>query len=53
MHPIISTIGTFDHNVSRWFVPKLAPLTMNSFTVKDPFTLAEEIIQIKDISKLI
>ena len=40
MRPIISTIGTFNYNVSRWLVPKLAPLTTNSFTVKNSLTFA-------------
>jgi hypothetical protein len=43
MRPILSTIGTYNYNLSKYLVTLLTPLTGNSFTVKDSFRFVEEI----------
>ena len=40
--PILSDIGTITYKLAKFFVPLLAPLTSNEYTVKDSFSFAEE-----------
>ena len=43
LRPILSTSGTYNYNMFGLLVQLLAPLTSNSFVVKDSFTFVEEI----------
>ena len=40
--PILSDIGTPTYKLAKFFVPLLAPLTSNEYTIKDSF--AEELL---------
>ncbi len=35
MRPILSAINTFNYNLAKFFVPILADLTTNQFTIKN------------------
>ena len=41
---ILSATGTPTHKLSKFFVPLLTPLTLNEYTIKDPFSFAEEFL---------
>ena len=43
--PILSAIGTSTFNIAKFFVPILKDYTMNSYSLKDSFAFAEEIVQ--------
>ena len=43
MRPILSMSGSFNHSLSRYMVPVLAPLSRNEFTVHDSFEFVKEI----------
>ena len=42
--PILSDIGTPTYKLAKFFVPLLAPLTSNEYTIKDSFSFAEELL---------
>ena len=42
--PILSDIGTPTYKLGKFFVPLLAPLTSNEYTIKDSFSFAEELL---------
>ena len=42
--PILSDIGTPTYKIAKFFVPLLAPLTSNEYTIKDSFSFAEELL---------
>ena len=43
--PILSAIGTPTYKIVKFLVPILSCLTINDFTVKDPFSVAKEIVE--------
>ena len=42
--PILSDIGTPKYKLAKFFVPLLAPLTSNEYTIKNSFSFAEELL---------
>ena len=42
--PILSDIGTPTYKIAKFFVPLLAPLTSNEYTIKDSFSFPEELL---------
>ena len=42
--PILSNIGTPKYKLAKFFVPLLAHLTSNEYTIKDSFSFAEELL---------
>ena len=42
--PILSDISTPTYKLAKFFVPLLAPLTSNEYTIKDSFSFAEELL---------
>ena len=42
--PILSDIGSPTYKLAKFFVPLLAPLTSNEYTIKDSFSFAEELL---------
>ena len=42
--PILSDIGTPTYKLAKFFVPLLAPLTSNEYTITDSFSFAEELL---------
>ena len=47
IRPILSAIGTFNYNLAKFFVPILAPLTSNKFTIKNSIDFTKEILNTK------
>ena len=45
LRPILSAIGTFNYNLSKFLVPLIAPITTNEFTVSSSFNFAKEICE--------
>ena len=43
VRPILSSIGTYNYDLAKFFVPLLEPLTKNEFTIKDSFSFAAEV----------
>ena len=43
LRPILSAIGTCSYNLAKFFVPILKEFTINEYTVKDSFSLSNEI----------
>ena len=43
VRPILSAIGTYNYNPTKFLVPILQPLTSNQFTVKDSLSFVNEI----------
>ena len=43
IRPILSAIGTYNYNLSKFLVPLLAPITTNEYTVKDTFGFVKEV----------
>ena len=41
--PILSAIGTPTYKLAKFLVPMLEPLATNEYTIKGPFTFAEEL----------
>ncbi len=41
--PILSAINTYNHNLAKFFIPVLAPLTSNESTVKNSSTFTKDI----------
>ena len=44
LRPILSAYNTSNFNLAKYLVPKLAHLTTNTFTVKNSYTFANEIV---------
>ena len=53
LRPILSAIGTTGYNLAKFLLPFLAPLTVNSYTVKDSFSFVEEITTIQNSEEYI
>jgi hypothetical protein len=47
IRPIISSVKTFNYNLSKSLVPFLSHLTVNEFTVKNSHSFVEEIKQLE------
>ena len=47
MRPILSAVGTFNYELAKHLVPIFAPLTYNDYTVRDSFSFAKEIVNMK------
>ena len=47
LRSIMSAIGTFNYNLSKFLVYILSPITRNEFTVSDSFTFAKEICDLR------
>ena len=45
LRPILSALQTPIHNLAKYLVPILEPLTTNKYTVKDSFNFATEIVE--------
>ena len=43
IRPILSTIGTFNYNLAKYFVKIVEPITYNKYTVKNSFDFANEL----------
>ena len=43
LRPIISAIGTFNHNLSKFLVPIISPLTTNSYTIDNSTSFIKEV----------
>ena len=41
--PILSTIGTYNYKLAKFFVPILQPYTVNEYVIKDSFSFVSEI----------
>ena len=52
IRPIISTIGTFNYKLAKFFVPLLEPLTHNRYTIKNSYSFVEE-MRALDVSDMI
>ena len=46
IRPILSAIGTFNYNLAKFFVPILAPLTTNEYTIKNSSSFVSELNQL-------
>ena len=44
LRPVLSVIGTPTYKLAQFLVPILSDITQNEFTVKDSFTLVDEIL---------
>ena len=49
LRPILSTIGTFNYNLAKFFVPIIEPLTTNDYTLKNSYDFIKEVKNI-DVS---
>ena len=38
LHPVVSSIGTFNYNLARFLCDQLSPLVPNDYSCKDPFS---------------
>ena len=43
LHPIVSSIGTFNYNLARFLCDLLSPLVPNDYSCKDTFSFASQI----------
>ena len=43
IRPILSTIGTFNYNLAKFFVPIIEPLTVNTYTLQNSYDFVKEI----------
>ena len=43
LHPIVSSIGTFNYNLARFLCDLLSPLAPNDYSRKDTFSFASQI----------
>ena len=43
--PILSAISTCTYSLAQFFVPVLKEFTINTYTIKDSFTFAEEVVE--------
>ena len=49
MRPIISAVGSFNHEAAKWLSNVLAPLRHHLTIVRDTFSFVKEIIQNNDL----
>ena len=47
VRPILASLGTYNYNLAKFFVPILDPLTRNEYTIKDSFGFVSEVSDIK------
>ena len=52
IRPILSTIGTFNYNLAKFFVPIIEPLTVNNFTLQNSYDFVKEIRNINMSNKI-
>ena len=52
IRPILSTIGTFNYNLAKFFVPIIEPLTTNCYTLKNSYDFVKEINNIDMSNKV-
>ena len=43
LHPIVSSIGTFNYNLARFLCDLLSPLVRNDYSCKDTFSFVSQI----------
>ena len=43
LHPIVSSIGTFNYNLARFLCDLLSPLVPNDYSCKDTFSFVSQI----------
>ena len=43
VRPVLSTIGTFNYNLAKFFVPLLEPITTNIYSLKNSFEFVNDI----------
>ena len=53
LRPIISSIGTYNNNLSKFLTNLLAPVIPTSNCTKDPFTFCEEIKKVRGTNKFL
>ena len=53
LRPIISSIGTYNNNLSKFLTNLLAPVIPTSNCTKDPFTFCEEIKKVRATNKFL
>ena len=49
LRPIVSSIGTYSYELSKFLADILKPLTNNSFTVKDSFSFVTDILSFNEV----
>ena len=47
IRPILSAIGTFNYNLAKFFVPVLAPLTTNEYTLANSIQFVKDVLSVK------
>ena len=47
IRPILSAIGTFNYNLAKFFVPILAPLTTNEYTLANSIQFVKDVLSVK------
>lgn len=52
IRPILSTIGTFNYNLAKYFVKIIEPLTTNQYTTKNSFEFVNELKNIDITNKV-
>ena len=52
IRPVLNTIGTFNYNLAKFFVPLLEPLTTNEYTLKNSLEFIKEINEINFNNKI-
>ena len=50
LRPVLSTVDTYNYNMSKWLASLIGDLTTNEYTVRDSFAFAQEISEV-DTSK--
>ena len=48
MRPILSTVNSHHYRLSKYLVELLEPFNVSGFSVKDSFTVASEIVKIRN-----
>ena len=48
LRPILSTVGTYNYNMSQFLVPLLSVLIRSCYTVKDSFSFVKEICSFRN-----
>ena len=49
MRPIVSSIGTYSYELSKYLVDLLKPLTTNDYTIKDSFSFVNELNSVTNV----
>ena len=49
MRPIVSSIGTYSYELSKYLVDLLKPLTTNDYTIKDSFSFVNELNSVRNV----